>query len=229
MSSWIKLEGGNFPTFFVWVGLSILWFWEGFVWCTNGVQLPSGQSGLWCLVVDGDWSHLQKQREKKTMEESEYWEPSFNSLRWGVHRGFSGSTLRALLYYSEPQNTFAMVCYWCHKGNRTEGTRETDGITWDRRQYTYIDRCTKRRSSITDRQMFLQEEPFCCAANYSSPFIFLCIIWNNCQMHEGQQMFLQGGVFCCGSLAITGGKNTVWVPLMAPIYCLIVRISINRN
>ena len=131
MSSWIKLEGGNFPTFFVWVGLTILWFWEGFVWCTNGVQLPSGQSGLWCLVVDGDWSHLQKQREKKTVEESEYWEPSFNSLRWGVHRGFSGSTLRALLYYSEPQNTFAMVCYWCHKGNRTEGTRETDGITWD--------------------------------------------------------------------------------------------------
>lgn len=43
----------------------------------------------------------------------------------------------------------------------------------------------KTEKLITDRQMFLQEEPFCCAANYSSPFIFLYIIWNNCQMHEG--------------------------------------------
>ena len=223
MSSWIKLEGENSPTFCLgwFVNFMIL---RGF--CLMYKWSAITKWSEWSLMFSGGIGAICRSSEK-TVEESEYWEPSFNSLCWGVHRGFSVSTLRALLYYSEPQNTFAMVCYWCHKGNRTERTRETDGITWDRRQYTYIDRCTKRRSSITDRQMFLQEEPFCCVANYSSAFIFLYIIWNNCQMHEGQQMFLQGGVFCCGSLAITGGKNTVWVPLMAPIYCLIVRISIN--
>ena len=127
MSSWIKLEGENSPTFCLgwFVNFMIL---RGF--CLMYKWSAITKWSEWSLMFSGGIGAICRSSEK-TVEESEYWEPSFNSLCWGVHRGFSVSTLRALLYYSEPQNTFAMVCYWCHKGNRTEGTRETDGITWD--------------------------------------------------------------------------------------------------